>query len=66
MWKVMFLGDKFDNRGVIVMASSKRSLRIELRDMPFSCPYYVSIKDLEAVLKGHKKSATIWMPKEYR
>ena len=63
---MMFLGNRFDNRGVVSMAASKRSLRIELRDIPFSSPYYISIKDLEAVLKGHKKTATIWMPKEYR
>lgn len=60
------MSDKFDIVGVLVLASTGRSFRIELKDYPFSCPYYVSIKDLEDVKARRKKTATIYMLKKDR
>jgi len=60
------MGNSFEVVGVILMASSKRSLKIELNDLSFTTfkhNAYVSIKDVEAVLKGKKREATIWMLK---
>lgn len=56
---------KFENVGVVYMASTKRSLKIEYNsdESVFTREGYVSIKDLEDVIKGHKKTATIWKPK---
>ena len=60
------MGNSFEVVGVILMASSKRSLKIELNDLPFTTlkhKRYVSIKDVEALLKWKKREATIWMLK---
>ena len=59
----------FQTVGVIVRASTGRSLKIELTDLPFTTfnhNFYVGINALEDVLNGHKKTATIYMvkPKE--
>ena len=60
------MGNSFEVVGVILMASSKRSLKIELNDLPFTTfkhNAYVSIKDVEAVIAGRRKTDTIWMIK---
>ena len=60
------MSDKFEVVGVLLMASSKRSLKIELNDLPFTTfkhNAYISIKDVEAVIAKRKKTATVWMIK---
>ena len=42
------------------MASSKRSLKIEMVNR--NGKDYVSIKDIEALIKGRKKTVTVWRP----
>lgn len=53
----------FEDVGTIEKASTERSLRIDLKDNPFTCPYYVSIKDLESVIRGTSKTVTVWSVK---
>lgn len=60
------MGSSFEVVGVLLIASSRRSLKIELNDLPFTTfkhDAYVSIKDVEDLLRGRKKTATIWMRK---
>lgn len=57
------MGNSFDVVGVLVLASSKRSLKLELNGFLPSDTAYVSVKDVEAVLSGHKQSATVWIRK---
>ena len=58
--------EKFDNVGTVSLAFSGKSLSVELRNNPFTCPYFVSKKEVEEILEGKRKSAVIWMPKEHR
>lgn len=58
----------FDNVGVIEIAPSGKSLRIVLNDLPFTTfthTFYVSVKNTELLLKGHKKNVTIVMVKPH-
>ena len=58
------MNKQFQNVGVLLMASTKRSLRIELNNLPYTTfqqIVYVSIKDVEAVLNHRKKTATLWI-----
>ena len=61
------MGNSFDVVGVAILSSSKRSIRLEIKDDPstlFYKRFYVGVKDLEAVLRGRKKTATIYILKE--
>lgn len=51
----------FEPAGVLFIASSKRSLKLEIRDSNrvFQSDYYISIKDVENVLNGKKQTAQI-------
>ena len=60
------MGNSFDVVGVAILSSSKRSLRLEIKDSQhnvFTEYFYVSVKDIEAVLNGRKKTATIYILK---
>jgi len=61
------LGNTFKIVGVAELSSTKRSVRLKLSHMPntvFTEYLYVSCKDLEDLLKGHKKTGTIYVLKE--
>jgi len=51
----------FEKAGVVILAPSGRSIRLEIRDPDrvFLDIYYVGINDTEEVLKGRKQTATI-------
>lgn len=54
----------FENVGVMELAASKRSLKGILNDLPFTTfkhEFYVSIKGLEDVIAGRKKTVTVVM-----
>ena len=60
------LGSSFDVVGTIQRASSGKSLKIDLRDLPFTSfrhVFYIGINAMEDVLAGRKKSATVYMLK---
>ena len=60
------MSDKFEVVGVMFIAPSKKSLKIELNDLPFTTfkhNAYVSIKAVEQLLEGKKKTATVYMIK---
>lgn len=57
---------KFDNAGTATLAVSEKSVSIDLRDNPFSTPYFVSRKQLLELLDGRRKSCVIWMPEQHR
>jgi hypothetical protein len=60
------LGATFDLIGILELSSSKRSIRFLFKN-PGSLSddyFYVSLKDLQDVLEGRKKTATLWKPKE--
>lgn len=62
--EVFLLGHGFDDVGIMELAASKKSLKITLNDLPyttFTHVFYVSAKNVEAVLNGHKKNVTIVM-----
>lgn len=52
----------FESAGVGFIASSGRSLALDVVDKTrvFSDRYYISLKDLDAVLNKRKKTATIF------
>jgi len=55
---------KFEDVGFMELAKSKRSLKITLNDLPFTSfthIFYVSVKNTEEVMAGHKKNVTIVM-----
>ena len=54
------MGNRFSTTGTIEMSSTGRSLVIEIINR--NGKDYVSIKDMEALLKGHKKTVTIVRP----
>jgi len=59
------LAGDFENVGVARIASSGRSLKLELH-LPYTTfmeVAYVSIKDIQEVIAKHKKNATIWQVK---
>ena len=58
--------EKFDNVGIVSLAFSGKSLSIDLKNNPFTSPYFVSKKEVEELLNGKRKSTVIWMPKEHR
>lgn len=58
----MFLGDSFAVAGTVSLAASKKSLAVEMVNLWGK--YYVSVKDIQEVISGHKKTATIWIPKK--
>jgi len=62
---VSWLAGDFENVGVARVASSGRSLKLELHlpNTVFMEVAYVSIKDIEKVIAKHKKNATIWQVK---
>lgn len=45
--------------GVAILSSTGRSIRLDLKDMPFTSPYYIAIEDLHEVIAKRKKSATV-------
>lgn len=60
----MFLGSSFENVGIMEMAASKRSLKIKLNDLPFTTfthTFYVSVKNVEELIRGRKKTVTVVM-----
>jgi hypothetical protein len=60
------MGSTFDVVGTIERASSGKSLKIDLRDLPFTTfrhVFYVGLEAMEELLAGHKKTATIYMLK---
>jgi hypothetical protein len=58
------MGESFENVGVAEMASSRRSIRFLYRNSDFESYFYCSVKDLENLLSGRKKTATLWKPKQ--
>jgi len=60
------MGGDFENVGCCEMSPSKRSIRFLYRnpDNVFDSYFYISLKDLEDVIRGHRKTATLWRPKE--
>jgi len=58
--------EKFDNLGTVSMATSGKSVSIDLRNNPFTSPYFVKKVELEELLNNKRKSCVIWMPKRYR
>jgi len=52
---------EFEAAGIMFIASSKRSLKLEIRDKTrvFMDAYYVSIKDVQDVLNGRQKTAQL-------
>ena len=54
------MGNRFLTSGIVEMASSKRSLKIEMVNR--NGKDYVSIKDIQNLIAGHKKTVTIWRP----
>lgn len=50
----------FENVGVLKLSSSERSYKLEYLGFIVA---YVSVKDVEAVRQGKKKTATIWKVK---
>ena len=54
------MGNRFKTTGTIEMASSKRSLAIEIVNRWGKD--YVSIKDIQDLIAGRKKTVTIWRP----
>lgn len=57
---------EFVKCGILEIAPSQRSLRLEINDPDnaFTERYYISIVDVEAVLAKRKQTATIIKPKE--
>lgn len=58
------MGHGFENVGIMELSKGKRSLKITLNELPFtsfSHIFYVSVKNVEEVIKGHKKNVTIVM-----
>lgn len=61
------MGETFITVGVAILSSTKRSVRLELSAMPnttFTEYIYISVNDLEALLNGRKKTATIYKLKD--
>lgn len=57
----------FETAGVALLTSTKKSVKFELKspDRYFDPkPYYVSVRDLEDLVNGHKQTVTLWRPKE--
>ncbi len=54
------MGNRFSTSGTVTIASSKRSLAIEIVNRHGKD--YVSIKDIQDLIAGHKKTITIWRP----
>lgn len=58
------MGSSFEVVGVMELAASKKSLKITLNDLPFTTfkhTAYVSVKGVEDVLRGLKKTVTVVM-----
>jgi len=58
------MGHGFERVGLMELAKSKRSLKITLNKLPFSIfteTFYVSVKNIEEVIAGHKKNVTVVM-----
>lgn len=53
----------FENVGVLKLASTGRSYRIEITDRVLTKICYVSKRDVELVKAGKKKTATIYVLK---
>ena len=54
------MGNRFSTTGTIEKSSTGRSLVIEIINR--NGKDYVSIKDMEELIKGHKKTVTIVRP----
>jgi len=60
------MGNAFETVGTIERASSGKSLKIDLRDLPFTVfrhTFYVGIESIEGLLAGRRKTATVYMIK---
>ena len=55
--------ESFPVSGHAVLASSGRSVKLQLVNR--NGADYVSVKDLEALIKGKKKTVQVWRPNHY-